>query len=184
MVEGYTYCPGCGDWPASGNCCTRGGVESYFGRLRWAKRNGYINRTGGAAAAALLRYRSSSDLCFCLMPYSVLLRLHPRPECNQPSRLDQRYSPIGDGEAQAGLPGDRRCPLSPPPPPPRGITLRPLSAAITFLICDHISLCPSRLPCAISPRVQVCSCTAMPPESVSPTPRTTPHPRRTLPLST
>ena len=21
MIEGYTYCPGCGDWPASGDCC-------------------------------------------------------------------------------------------------------------------------------------------------------------------
>ena len=34
MIEGYTYCPGCGDWPNSTNCCATGGIEPYFGHVR------------------------------------------------------------------------------------------------------------------------------------------------------
>jgi hypothetical protein len=45
MVEGYSYCPGCGDWPASGNCCSNRGITGYFDRLEFARTNGYLNRT-------------------------------------------------------------------------------------------------------------------------------------------
>ena len=40
MVEGYTYCAGCGDWPASGNCCPTKGtehIEQFFDRLDFAR---------------------------------------------------------------------------------------------------------------------------------------------------
>ena len=48
MIEGYTYCAGCGDWPASGNCCTVGPIThwaAYQDRLDFARANGYLNRT-------------------------------------------------------------------------------------------------------------------------------------------
>lgn len=49
MVEAYSYCPGCGDWPSSGDCCSTGGtveaVRSYYPRLDYARANGYLNRT-------------------------------------------------------------------------------------------------------------------------------------------
>ena len=49
MIEGYTYCAGCGDWPASGNCCPVGPIEDavnqYRDRLEFAKAQGYLNRT-------------------------------------------------------------------------------------------------------------------------------------------
>ena len=37
-----------GDWPKTGNCCANGGtakIEQYFGRLEYAKAQGYLNRT-------------------------------------------------------------------------------------------------------------------------------------------
>lgn len=48
MIEGYTYCAGCGDWPASGDCCPVGPIrhwQAYQGRLDYAKEQGYLNRT-------------------------------------------------------------------------------------------------------------------------------------------
>ena len=50
MIEGYTYCPGCSDWPAPGNgCCpvpsTISHWQSYQGRIEYAKAQGYLNRT-------------------------------------------------------------------------------------------------------------------------------------------
>lgn len=48
LVEGYTYCPGCGEWPANGKCCPTKGtahIEQYFDRLDFARARGYINRT-------------------------------------------------------------------------------------------------------------------------------------------
>jgi hypothetical protein len=48
MVEGYTYCPGAGDWPKSGRSCANGGtahIEQYFDRLDFARAQGYLNRT-------------------------------------------------------------------------------------------------------------------------------------------
>tara|TARA_B100000795_G_C22711220_1_gene403624 strand:- start:133 stop:1107 length:975 start_codon:yes stop_codon:yes gene_type:complete len=48
MIEGYTYCAGCGDWPASGKCCTVGPIThwaAYKDRLDFARANGYLNRT-------------------------------------------------------------------------------------------------------------------------------------------
>ena len=74
MIEGYTYCAGagtragpspirpirsglpapnlaagCGDWPASGDCCPVGpiedAVEKYADRLDFARAQGYLNRT-------------------------------------------------------------------------------------------------------------------------------------------
>jgi hypothetical protein len=49
MIEGYSYCAGCGDWPASGDCCPVGpienAVEMYADRLEFAKAQGYLNRT-------------------------------------------------------------------------------------------------------------------------------------------
>ena len=50
IIEGYTYCAGCADWPAAGNgCCPvapiEDAVETYRGRLEYAKANGYLNRT-------------------------------------------------------------------------------------------------------------------------------------------
>ena len=48
MIEGYTYCAGCGDWPASGKCCTVGPIThwaAYQDRLDFARANGYLNRT-------------------------------------------------------------------------------------------------------------------------------------------
>lgn len=40
------YCPGCGDWPKSGECCSNtGSVRSYFSRLDYAKSQGFLNRT-------------------------------------------------------------------------------------------------------------------------------------------
>jgi hypothetical protein len=67
MVEGYSYCPGCGNWPISGGCCgtTYQGCKrvafptyvrcnvadlksitiSDFGRLDFARKHGYLNRT-------------------------------------------------------------------------------------------------------------------------------------------
>ena len=48
MVEGYTYCPGCDDWPASGNCCSNAGIanwQAYTDRLDFAKARGYLSRT-------------------------------------------------------------------------------------------------------------------------------------------
>ncbi len=54
--QAYTYCPGCGDWPESGNCCATGGteaVEAYFARLDFARERGFLNR------CALGRLRSA-----------------------------------------------------------------------------------------------------------------------------
>ena len=49
LVEGYTYCAEAhGDWPAKGDTCANKGtphVEQYFGRLEYARKMGYINRT-------------------------------------------------------------------------------------------------------------------------------------------
>jgi len=49
MIEGYTYCAGCGDWPASGACCPVGPIENaleqYADRLEFAKAQGFLNRT-------------------------------------------------------------------------------------------------------------------------------------------
>ena len=45
MVEGYTYCPGCGDWPKSADCCSNTGVQSYYSRLDTARERGFLNRT-------------------------------------------------------------------------------------------------------------------------------------------
>ena len=48
MVEGYTYCAGCGDWPSTGKCCPTKGtahIEQYFDRLDYARAKGYTNRT-------------------------------------------------------------------------------------------------------------------------------------------
>jgi hypothetical protein len=45
MVEGYSYCPRCGDWPASGHCCATTGVSAYYNRLDFARASGYLNRT-------------------------------------------------------------------------------------------------------------------------------------------
>jgi hypothetical protein len=48
MVEAYTYCPECGDWPKTAACCSNVGTERidpYFPRLDWARRHGYLNRT-------------------------------------------------------------------------------------------------------------------------------------------
>lgn len=49
MIEGYTYCAGCGDWPASGSCCPVGPIEDALGqyrdRLEYAKSQGYLDRT-------------------------------------------------------------------------------------------------------------------------------------------
>lgn len=49
MIEGYTYCPGCDNWPASGNCCPVGpiedAVEQYRDRLDFAKAQGFLQRT-------------------------------------------------------------------------------------------------------------------------------------------
>ena len=39
MVEGYSYCPGCGDWPVSGDCCGTT-YQGYFGRLDFARKHG------------------------------------------------------------------------------------------------------------------------------------------------
>jgi hypothetical protein len=48
MVEAYSYCPGCGDWP-NNDCCSTGGtleaVASYYPRLDYARAQGYLNRT-------------------------------------------------------------------------------------------------------------------------------------------
>jgi hypothetical protein len=45
LVEAYTYCPGCGDWPNSTDCCSNTGLPGYWPRLDWAKENGLLNRT-------------------------------------------------------------------------------------------------------------------------------------------
>ena len=48
MIEGYTYCAGCGDWPTSGDCCAVGPIthwKAYQDRLDFARANGYLNRT-------------------------------------------------------------------------------------------------------------------------------------------
>jgi hypothetical protein len=49
MIEGYTYCPGCGTWPATGACCSNAGVADWRaagkGRLDYARAQGYSNRT-------------------------------------------------------------------------------------------------------------------------------------------
>ena len=48
MIEGYTYCAGCGDWPASGDCCAVGPIThwaAYQDRLDFAKEHDFINRT-------------------------------------------------------------------------------------------------------------------------------------------
>eukprot|EP01051_Picozoa_sp_SAG22_P007814 SAG22_NODE_565_length_9046_cov_142.250475_2_plen_486_part_00 len=45
MIEGYSYCAGCGDWPASGHCCATTGVSAYYPRLDFARAHGYLNRT-------------------------------------------------------------------------------------------------------------------------------------------
>ena len=48
MVEAYTYCPGCGDWPKSATCCSNAGttrIDAYFPWLDWARQHGYLNRT-------------------------------------------------------------------------------------------------------------------------------------------
>jgi hypothetical protein len=49
MIEAYTYCAGCGDWPASGDCCAVGpienAVEQYGDRLEFAKAQGFLKRT-------------------------------------------------------------------------------------------------------------------------------------------
>ena len=44
MVEGYSYCPGCGDWPASGNYCSNTGIEGceFLSRLRCNCARAYI----------------------------------------------------------------------------------------------------------------------------------------------
>ena len=44
LIEAYTYCPGCGDWPNSTDCCGST-IEYYFRLLDYAKANGFINRT-------------------------------------------------------------------------------------------------------------------------------------------
>lgn len=54
MIEGYAYCPGCGDWPASGECCANSGVatgnktqtqQDYYHKLDTAREHGFLNRT-------------------------------------------------------------------------------------------------------------------------------------------
>ena len=54
MIEGYSYCPGCGDWPASANCCANSGVptdnktktqQEYYPKLDAARKHGFLNRT-------------------------------------------------------------------------------------------------------------------------------------------
>jgi hypothetical protein len=54
MIEGYAYCPGCGDWPASGDCCANSGVatdnktmtqQAYYHKLDIAKEHAFLNRT-------------------------------------------------------------------------------------------------------------------------------------------
>ena len=39
MIEGYSYCPGCGDWPVSTACCGTT-YQGYFGRLDFARKHG------------------------------------------------------------------------------------------------------------------------------------------------
>ena len=47
-------CPGCGDWPASGDCCANSGVptnnktmtqQDYYHKLDTARQHGFLNRT-------------------------------------------------------------------------------------------------------------------------------------------
>jgi hypothetical protein len=45
MVEGYSYCPGCADWPASAACCSNTGTQAYYPKLDTARKHGFINRT-------------------------------------------------------------------------------------------------------------------------------------------
>ena len=48
MIEGYTYCPGCGDWPNSSSCCAVGPIErwqAYDDRLAFARQKQFLNRT-------------------------------------------------------------------------------------------------------------------------------------------
>ena len=33
MVEAYTYCPGCGDWPKSATCCSNAGTTRTYRRV-------------------------------------------------------------------------------------------------------------------------------------------------------
>lgn len=40
-----TYCPGCGDWPASADCCSNTGTTAYYHKLDLARKLGFINRT-------------------------------------------------------------------------------------------------------------------------------------------
>ena len=48
MVEAYSYCPGCGNWPDNDCCATAGTLEAvkgYWSRLDYARTQGYLNRT-------------------------------------------------------------------------------------------------------------------------------------------
>lgn len=54
MPDGSAYCPGCGDWPASSDCCANTGVptdnktltqQSYYHKLDTARTHGFLNRT-------------------------------------------------------------------------------------------------------------------------------------------
>ena len=54
MIEGYAYCPGCGDWPTSADCCANSGVptdnktqtqQEYYHKLDQARQHGFLNRT-------------------------------------------------------------------------------------------------------------------------------------------
>ena len=45
MFEAYTYCPGLGNWPNDANMCSNTGIEGYYPRLRYARSEGWINRS-------------------------------------------------------------------------------------------------------------------------------------------
>ena len=65
MVEGYTYCPGERDWPATGEACSNAGVakwQAYASRLEW------VTRPASTAPAAPPRPRPASPLPQCAVP--------------------------------------------------------------------------------------------------------------------
>ena len=78
MIEGYTYCPGCMNWPKTSGCCSTEGtevVEAYFPKLEMARTHGYLNRTVFTLGYALGRSAINPNGWTPSMLRSALLRL-------------------------------------------------------------------------------------------------------------